>query len=428
MRIPARLRSLTTSLSERSERRKRLRGPADLRYAIADSIGMLDAGAWERLAADSGFFMSVDYLRAMEAVLPSNLSPRYALIYSGAAGEEQQPVAAVYMQIADISLAQARPEKKEAGAGRLQRSLDQLANGATQRVLTCGNLLTFGQHGIAFAPGVDMELAWHGVAEVLYRVRRAEKLVGSTHFVMIKDLHEPFTGHAAHLENLSYRYVETEPNMVLKLDQGWKHYDDYLASLASKYRGTIRNSIFKVMDEASCTIERITDLDPVREQIHTLYKAVQSNADFRPFELSPEYFPALQRVAGERFRCSVVKRDGALLGFLISVANGDTAIAYHIGFNREAAADLPIYLRLLHAGIVDAIDMGCKEVSYGRTALEPKAALGAKPQPYGILVRHRQPVLNKMMKRLLLGIEHEEAPERSPFKKTKAAVDSATGS
>lgn len=421
MNIPEKLRSLTTSLSARSEQRKRLRGPADLSYAIADSIGMLDVGTWERLAAPSGFFMSVDYLRALEDMLPANLSSRYALIYSGA-GAQREPVAAVYMQIAEVSLAQALPSKKEAESGRLQRSLDQLAHSATQRILTCGNLLTFGQHGIAFAPDVDFQLAWHGIAEVLYRVRQAEKLVGKTHFVMIKDLHAPFTEHATNLEHLSYRYVETEPNMVLKLDQGWKHYDDYLASLASKYRGTIRNSIFKVMDEAACTVERLVDLAPVQDQIHALYKAVQSNAGFRPFELSPDYFPALQRVAGERFRCSVIKRDGALLGFLISLADGDTAVAYHIGFDREAAADLPLYLRLLHAGIVDAIDMGCKEVSYGRTALEPKAALGAKPQTFGILVRHRQPVLNKMMKRLLLGIEHEEAPARSPFKKVKEAA------
>lgn len=421
MHIPHKLRSLTTSLSARSEQRKRLRGPADLGYALADSIDMLDVATWERLAAPSGFFMSVAYLRALEDMLPANLSSRYALIFSGT-GTQREPVAAVYMQIADISLAQALPAKKDADAGRLQRSLDQLAHSATQRVLTCGNLLTFGQHGIAFAPGVDVQLAWHGIAEVLYRVRQAEKLVGKTHFVMIKDLHAPFTEHATNLEHLSYRYIETEPNMVLALDQGWKHYDDYLASLASKYRGTIRNSIFKAIDEASCTVERITDLAPVQHEIHALYKAVQSNAGFRPFELAPDYFPALQRVAGERFRCSVVKRGDALLGFLISLADGDTAIAYHIGFDREAAADLPLYLRLLHAGIADAIDMGCKEVSYGRTALEPKAALGARPQTFGILVRHRQPVLNKMMKRLLLGIEHEEAPERSPFKKAKAAA------
>lgn len=110
-----------------------------------------------------------------------------------------------------------------------------------------------------------------------------------------------------------------------------------------------------------------------------------------------------------------------MLGFLMSVADGQTAVAYHIGFDRAAAAELPIYLRLLHAGIADAISMGCQQISYGRTALEPKAALGAKPQPFGILVRHRQPVLNKMMKRLLTGIEHEEAPERSPFNKAASA-------
>ena len=95
----------------------------------------------------------------------------------------------------------------------------------TQRVLTCGNLLTFGQHGLAFSEGCNPKLAWHGVAEVLYRIRQAEKLVGKTHFVMIKDLHAPFTRHALHLENLSYRHVETEPNMVLTLRDEWKSYD-----------------------------------------------------------------------------------------------------------------------------------------------------------------------------------------------------------
>ncbi|HRE18205.1 MAG TPA: hypothetical protein PLW86_14245, partial [Rhodocyclaceae bacterium] len=78
----------------------------------------------------------------------------------------------------------------------------------------------------------------------------------------------------------------------------------------------------------------------------------------------------------------------------------------------------PIYLRLLHAGIADAIALGCRRISYGRTALEPKAALGARPEDFGVLVRHRQPVLNSLLKHVLLGIGHADAPERNPFKKT----------
>jgi predicted N-acyltransferase len=416
MNIPEKIKSLKTAFAERSQVRKQLRGPADLKYAIADSIGMLDRAAWQELVKDSGFFMSAGYLAALEKVLPLNLSPRYALIYS-----VDGPVAAVYMQIADVSVAQMRPEKAALEAGTRAAPLDQLAQSTKQRILTCGNLLTFGQHGIAFAKEVDQKLAWHGVAEVLYRVRQADKLAGKTHFVMIKDLHSPYREHAAHLENLSYRYVETEPNMVLALNPDWKNHDDYLASLASKYRGNVKNGIMKIMEEGACTIEQVTDMAAVQDQIHALYKEVQVNAGVRLFELAPAYFAMLQQAAGERFRCSVIRQDGKMLGFLISVADGDISVAYHIGFDRAAAADLPIYLRLLHAGIADGIAMGCKEISYGRTALEPKAALGAKPQPFGILVRHRQPVLNKMIKRLLTGIEHEEAPERSPFKKPKTA-------
>jgi len=414
MNIPAKIKSITSALAQRQQVRKELRGPADLYYAIADAIEMLDRDAWQELAGQAGFFMSYPYLQALEKVLPLNLSPRYALIYGGV-GEQRRPLVAVYMQVADISLSQLRPEK-ERGA-----RLDELAKSTTQRILTCGNLLTYGQHGIAMAQDADHKLAWHGVAEVLYRIRQSEKLAGKTHFIMIKDLHSPHREQAAHLEHLSYRYVETEPNMVLTLQADWKTYDDYLASLASKYRTKVRNAIFKTMDDGACSIEQVSDLGAVRDQIHALYKAVQVNAGVRMFELMPDYFPMLQKAAGERFRCSVVKREGELLGFLISVADGDTAIAYHIGFDRAAAEELPIYLRLLHAGIADALSMGCKEISYGRTALEPKASLGAKPQPFGILVRHRQPVLNKMLKRVLLGIEHEEAPERNPFKKGAAA-------
>jgi len=135
------------------------------------------------------------------------------------------------------------------------------------------------------------------------------------------------------------------------------------------------------------------------------------------------YFPALARFGGDRVRYAAVRRGDELLGFLVTLKDGATAIAYHIGFDRQAAEGLPIYLRLLHAGIADAIDMGCSRISFGRTALEPKARLGARPDPMSVWVRHRQPVLNALIRDLLGGVHHDEAPERNPF---KTAVAGAT--
>ena len=87
-----------------------------------------------------------------------------------------------------------------------------------------------------------------------------------------------------------------------------------------------------------------------------------------------------------------------------------------------AAEGLPIYLRLLHATIADAISWGCKSLSLGRTALEPKAALGAKPEPMSVWLRHRVPAMNWIVRGMLGAVTHDEAPERNPFKAEQQAT------
>jgi len=125
----------------------------------------------------------------------------------------------------------------------------------------------------------------------------------------------------------------------------------------------------------------------------------------------------LAAAAGEDFRCTVIRRQDEILGFVTAIRDGDTAIAWYIGFDRAAAGEgLPLYLRLLHATIHDAIEWRCKRLSLGRTALEPKAALGAKPEAMSVWLRHRVPAMNWLLRSLLGAVPHAEAPERNPFK------------
>src|SRR4029078_12596761 len=113
----------------------------------------------------------------------------------------------------------------------------------------------------------------------------------------------------------------------------------------------------------------------------------------------------------------VARRGDEILGFVTCIRDGDTAIGYYIGFDRGAAeTGLPLYLGLLHATIADAIDWRCKRLSLGRTALEPKAGLGAQPERMSVWLRHRVPTLNWLIRGLLGAVPHGEAPERSPFK------------
>ncbi len=109
-------------------------------------------------------------------------------------------------------------------------------------------------------------------------------------------------------------------------------------------------------------------------------------------------------------RFTVLKERRQLLGFVTTVKDGETAVGYYIGFDRKANADIPIYFRLLQSVIGHAIALGCKRLSLGRTALEPKARLGARPDPMRVWIRHRIPMLNLIVRGLLHTIDdHEEA-------------------
>ncbi len=424
--------SALSALKQKLHSRRQLRQPSGLRFAVADTLLQLNPAAWDAVTQGQSWFFSRDYLQMLEQVPPGCLQPRYGLI-----SDEQGPIAAVVMQWAELSAERMRPTAAAVPAAleggkraRLRQLLGKaaaksgtaLAERISERVLVCGNLLSYGMHAVAMSRDVAPEAVWPAVAELLYRVRRADKLAGQAGFVLIKDVTEAQAKAVGVLHGLSYRSVETEPNMVLALQPRWKTYEDYLASLASKYRSSVRKQIMEPLRDAGLTLHAFEPDAALQARMHELYLQVHENASFRPFTLHAEYFGALARTAGARVRhAGIFDRDERLLGFIVTLLDGETAVAYHIGFDRKTAAEHPLYLGLLHASIGDAIAMGAKSVSLGRTALEPKARLGAKPQAMQVWIRHRQPLLNQLILRLLGLVPHDAAPERNPFKTQEQA-------
>ena len=339
----------------------------------------------------------------LEDAGPENLRPCYAIIF-----REKSPVAAIAAQSVTVSLSRLRKQSST------NVPLDLLE----EKMLVCGNLLSWGMHGISFAPDVDHASVWPAVAEGIYRLRRVDKLFGDTAFVMVKDITDTYASSAAALSRFSYRELETEPNMVLDISPKWKSYDDYLASLTSKYRKQAKQ-IEKEVTEAGCNVEEIKSDEVARnaEQLHQLYLQTHRNARLRLVTLPVTFLPTLAERLGDDMRFTVLRQGEALLGFVTTVKDGETAVGYYIGFDRKANAEIPIYFRLLQAVVGHAIELGCKRLSLGRTALEPKARLGARPDPMRVWIRHRIPMLNLIVRGLLHTIDdHEEAPERNPFK------------
>ena len=369
-------------------------------FALADQIAFLDAARWDQAAGGASIFLGRDYLGALEKAAPENLSPRYALISRGS-----KPVAAV---VAQVLRAEGKQWLKEEPRGLAKK----VVAGLKARVLICGNLLSWGCHGAAFAPGEDRAALWPAVAEALQRIRRSDHLLGETDLLLVKDVP---TSDAETLRPYSFRPLETEPDMLLEIPESWKTYDHYLGSLTSSYRQSAKK-VAKEIEKAGCRVERLGDLAPHAGRLHALYLQVHQNAAVRPVTLPADYLPAMSRALGDRFRCAAIRRGDEILGFVVTLKDGDTGVGYYLGFDRAAAAGLPLYVRLLHAVVEDAIAMGCRTLSLGRTALDPKARLGARPSPMRVWVRHTHPWLNLIIRGVLGAIPHEEAPERNPFK------------
>lgn len=409
------IKQLARQLGDGWTLRRRLRQASALNFAFSERIDFLNGQHWDQLAARHGLLMSRDYWRALEQSGLANFNVRYALAY-----RDGEPVAAVAMQLLEVSLETMHAHPGPRPEGSLRAALAQnLKPKLRQRLLVCGNMLSYGLDGAAFAEDLDPQTRWQAVAEILYRIRRAEKLNGQIDFVLVKDMDETAREDSRALGKLSYSTLETEPNMVLPLAEGWRVYDDYLAGMTSKYRSGIRQQIFKPIEAAGCEIGVMTpqQVDAQAERMQQLYLAVQDNATLRPVTVSAEYWRRMAALGPERAELRGLWRDGALLGFLLILKNGEEITAAQIGFDRAAAKELPLYLRLLHSAIESALAAGGRRVIFGRTALEPKARMGCRPVPTSLWIRHRQPMLNSLIRSSFGIVQHEDAPTINPFKK-----------
>jgi predicted N-acyltransferase len=382
-------------------RHKERNSSLDYQYLFSDSIHFVNAKDWDSIASKNTIFLSRAYFEALEQYSPDNTLQRYAIAYA-----DRTPVLILACQIADI------------GGERLANTdtnLGTLISNYNERVLVCGNLVSSGLHGVAFSEHIDAETGWRIAAEILYKIRRSEKISGQIDFALIKDIKGAQLDASTVLERYSYRKIQTDPDMVLDFGQPLANFEAYLELLNSKYRSRIKK-IIKSIDEAGLVCKQIDIDEAIDKKLHSLYLQVESQSKTRLATLPEGYFFGLANNLGENFRCYGIFSEQDVIGFVSVLKDGDDAIAYYVGFDYQKNEEHPLYFRLLQLVIEAAIAMSCKKVHFGRTALEPKANLGAKPVDTFVWARHRVPVMNFFVRKLFRNVPFEDAPERGALK------------
>lgn len=373
---------------------------------------------WEQVVVGRSIYWERAYRETLDAALPRAVTPHYVLLY-----RQGVPFAAYCAQsllVDDDILAlrerttyQAR--QRLAGFDQAGRWLRNRALGLLgRRVLVIGNLYACGPYGACSAPGHPADMAWRLLPAAVAALRN---VFDAPHFVIVKDFDAKSRSAVPALAKLGFSQIPIEPSMELECALSWRGHDDYLEALNTKYRKAARN-VYQAVAAAGIEAACVQDVSPFAARLHALYLAVESRAQIRFGTHGPDYLPRLAAALGpERVRCTILRRGGEIVGFSFAIKDDETAIAHVVGFDYAENASAPIYLRLLHGLIEDGLAMGCSRIHYGRTALEPKARLGARPMPTEIWLRHTNPILNLAVAPLLALVPQDSAPQRQPFRK-----------
>ncbi len=385
--------------------------PQAFEATFAEGIAQVDSRAWDRLVQNASLFMQRRVLAAMEQTLPVGMRHGYVILR-----RDGRPVLAAafqHFQVSDEQLELGAAEAESALEAMVRRVRKALLGALGRNVLVCGDLFTCGPHGWAFAPEIAEDERWPLLAHAVQVLHRRTGWRGD--FLVIKDLPEDDGTARTGLGATGFFRVPTEPTMVFDCDPAWHDIDDYLAALKAKYRKAAR-LVFQQLDAAGMERVHPVDLDALSPALNQLYAQVERRADVRFGVLAADHLPRLAEALGpDQFRCTVIQRAGTPLGFSSTLRDGETAIAHIVGFDYAANAEAPVYLGLLYSIIVDAMTLGCTRIVFGRTALEPKARLGARPEAMRAYVRHRNPALNGIARLLLNFVPQHQPPARHPF-------------
>jgi predicted N-acyltransferase len=363
--------------------------------------------------AGSNLFLNAAFLSALEAAPPSGTSYRYGLV-----SKKEQQVGIVYFQLKKINLflsLRLDAYKPSGFVDRVWHGIKSfLAKRINQYVLVNGNMTLTGNNGFLFSDSIGDEDKFSLVDEIsdqLVCKLRKEKI--KVKAILLKDYRSE---EKANKEDWDFSEFQVQPNMIMKIDQEWTSFEDYIMAMRSKYRVRVRRARKKAesLEKRQLSLEEIHSY---AEDISNLYKNVADQAGFNLFILPKNYFYSLQKQLGEHMKLVAYFEEGKMVGYYTHIINGGELDAHFLGYDSTCNKNCQLYLNMLYDLVDDAIQLKAHNLILSRTAMEIKSSIGAEAHDMFLYMRMINPLLNKGVSAALDYFKPKaEWQPRSPFK------------
>ncbi|HXH19047.1 MAG TPA: hypothetical protein VNJ07_08175, partial [Chitinophagales bacterium] len=375
---------------------------------ISNTIAEVNAAQWDDLLPASHLFLSRSYLRSLEESTGSEVQYRYLMIQ-----QNHLPVALAFFQIIHFQGSNVERDGWHGektiiarAAHAFRKMVVAVVNKISLNILVSGNAFVTGEYGFYIVPEAKADFSLllaiqEGMEKI---ISENEKKISG---ILVKDFYGNSKSSVEELKHAGFLEFRVNPNMILSIKPDWKSFDDYLGSMASKYRTRMK----KALKRAEPLTIREMNADELRQclpQLSSLYDEVVDEAAFKLAKLKIEYIVRLKKELGEKFGVIGFFRNDEPVTFISYYLHENDLVAGYMGMRRALNHEYDLYLNVLLRLAETGIRRKMMQVVYGRTAMEIKSSVGAVPHPMYLYVKHRSPLVNFIIKQTVRYLSREE--------------------
>ena len=374
------------------------------------SVAAIPSQTWEALDCADNIYFNPKFLNSLEKN-HSEITFSYIVLIDN----HKQPIAFASIKIIDFYLEGIKNDLEF--LKNIGRKLYIFPNKKPLKLLICGNTFVSGEHGVFIKKNQDKKAIVKELAKSINHFVNSNRILKKQiDAFLLKDFAEESLFITDELKDYKYHAFSVAPNMKLQLEENWHNFDDYLASMKTKFRVKARKAY---QQSAELLIREVT-LNTFEEQLPkmtTLYKKVATNAGFNLGNFNLETYRDLKEKLGDDYILKTYWLEDKMVGFVSGVVNKNSLDAHFVGIDYQINRTYAIYQRMLYEYIKIGISKKLKIINFGRTASEIKSSIGAIPQDLTMYLRHKKTVKNKILKLFLQRVQPTPFQQKFPFKK-----------
>ena len=376
-------------------------------YQIYSSIAQLPK-KWDEVAHENAF-LQTPYLKVLEESAPTNMQCFYVGIF-----ENNSLIGVALAQYLDLNKLESFGERDQCIKTFIRNFI--FKNFASHALFLGNNMIT-GQNGYTFNKEIDAitiaEILGNCAKEITSYFKKQDIKI---HIVSFKDFYQES---ATELKKTTFSLLyefNTQPNMIFELQNQWKTNTEYIEALTKKYRDQYKRA-HKKFEGIETRELSLNEIILKENRIYELYFHVAKNAPFNTFFLAKNHFSSFKRQCGPKFILVGYYLKNELVGFHTLLVNGKTLETYFLGYEEQIQKEKMLYLNMLYNMTEFGIENQFKKIIFGRTALEIKSSIGAKPVIMSGFIYHTNKWINRILPKIFPNLEPSLVwQQRHPFK------------